>query len=276
MQWWALQQIKSRSPKTRLQAIQSLRELDNARAMDAVCGCLNDPDTEVAIAAAQAVEAARPDFYAKHINAEPGRTRNGMPRFSGGELEDADMGIIFAARLASQSELETPIRNALAGALGRASGDFGPMTVALLAEEGEAQVRHTMLMSLRRASPESAKAGLLLGFADADPYVRSAAAYASAEHPAIEELRAPLRAALGDDDAKMRAASARALGVLQDTGATDTILAMVGDADADTRLQALRALKRIDANLLAQVDLAALSQDADDRIAREASRLRAN
>ena len=74
----------------------------------------------------------------------------------------------------------------------------------------------------------------------------------------------------------MRAASARALGVLQDTGATDTILAMVGDADADTRLQALRALKRIDANLLAQVDLAALSQDADDRIAREASRLRAN
>ena len=44
--------------------------------------------------------------------------------------------------------------------------------------------------------------------------------------------------------------------------------ALVGDADAEPRLQALRALKRIDTDLLAQVDLTALSQASAERMDR--------
>lgn len=232
-------------------------------------------DIEGILAAAAEVEAARPDFYATNINAEPKPTRNGMPRFSGKELEDADMGVIYAMRLASQRDLDPSIRNALAGALGRTAGDFGPMTVALLGAEADPEIRRTLVMSLRRAGDDSAKAGILLGLSDSDAQVRADAAYAAASHADLVELRAPLRAALADASPVTRAASARALGVLKDNEATDTIVALVGDADAETRLQALRALKRIDTSLLAQVDLAALSQDGDERIAREATKLRA-
>jgi HEAT repeat protein len=170
-------------------------------------------------------------------------------------------------------ELSADERNALADALARTGGDFGQLTAALFPQEQDAKVRSTMAMTLRRASAESAQAGLLLALADADAQVRADAAHAAASHPELEALRAPLRNALNDGSSVTRASAARALGVLKDGESASTILTMVNDEDAETRLQALRALKRIDTSLLAQVNLAALQSDADPRVAKEAAKL---
>ena len=231
------------------------------------------PDSvEGILAAAAQVESARPDFYAELNGARIGKSPNGMARFTHLQLADADAGVVLAARMLNP-ELTVDERNALADALARTGGDFGALTAALFGQEQDAKVRSTMAMTLRRASSESARVGLVLAIADADAQVRADAAHAAASHPELEALRAPLRNALNDASSVTRAAAARALGVLQDGESAATILTMINDEDAETRLQALRALKRIDTGLLAQVNLTALEKDADPRIAKEAAKL---
>jgi hypothetical protein len=232
------------------------------------------PSTVDEIAAASsAVESKRPEFFTE-LDALPSQdTRNGMPRFISTKFQDPDAGVVIAGRLLSQADADSATRAALADALGRTSGDFGPLTVALLGAEADAAVRRSLTMSLRRATPEAALAGLTLALADADAEVRADAAYCAASHPEVSDLLVPLRKGLTDESPIMRAASARALGVLKDATAADAILGMTADADAEIRLQALRAIKRIDRKLLAQVDLAGLAGDEDPRIAREADKL---
>ena len=224
-------------------------------------------------AAADAVKNARPEFFAELDSQAAQHAPNGMPRFGGPKIQDPDAGVIFAARLLDEASADSATRSALADVLGRSAGDFGPMAVAILGVEQDAEVRRTLTMSLRRASDASALVGLTLALADQDARVRADAAYCAASHPGISALLEPLRAGLSDDSPVARAASARALGVLKDRASATSLVAMVADEDAEIRLQALRAIKRIDTSLLSEVDLGALREDGDMRIAREADKL---
>lgn len=260
------------APRAKLIELEPLPELKTELA--AAPTTTTSPSTiDEITAAADAIKSARPEFFAELDSQTAKKAPNGMPRFGGPEIQDPDAAVIFAARLLNEASADSATRSALADVLGRSAGDFGPMTVAILAAEQDAEIRRTLTMSLRRASDASAQAGLMLALADQDAQVRADAAYCAASHPEASALLEPLRAGLTDDSPVARAASARALGVLKDSASAATLITMVGDSDPEIRLQALRAIKRIDTSLLAQVDLGALSKDEDLRIAREADKL---
>jgi HEAT repeat protein len=88
------------------------------------------------------------------------------------------------------------------------------------------------------------------------------------------ELERTLLAALGDQDAMVRAGAARSVGVLAISAGFDAVAPLLGDASAEVRLHALGALRRLDssrAKSLAAVP--PLTGDADPRVARVAQTL---
>ncbi|MGH1342638.1 MAG: hypothetical protein ACRBN8_13850 [Nannocystales bacterium] len=206
---------------------------------------------------------------------QPRSTRAGTARFTGPLVRNPIAAAVFLDRLTAGDDVPSEVRAALVEALPRTTGPFGPAVAALLADEGDAQVRVAMVASLRTAEASSALAGLELGLADTDALVRITAARTAARRTDGVELEDALLAAAADAELEVKEEAMRSLGVLRIEAAKPLIAAELTAADADMRLVAVRALTRIDPSDAAS-RVGPLTTDADPRVAKAARKALGN
>jgi HEAT repeat protein len=234
------------------------------------------PQTEAASSATGAAPAERAPWT---LPAEPQRTRAGQLRFADEELHDnPEAATMILERLAIEPRAE--VRAALVEALPRTGGQWLAAIEERFTTEPAAAVRVAMAAIAPRAAGGTGGALLSLALGDREASVRTEAAHASASLGAAAALEAKLdgrlQALLADAESRPRAAAARSLGVLGIGQSFPSIRSLLRDADAEVRLQALRALERLAPDRAAGLaELAALERDADARVSRLASRLRA-
>lgn len=203
---------------------------------------------------------------------QPRETRAGHLRFMGPDFNSPDAMPLVLNRLAHGGESEE-VRAALADVVGRFSPGWGDALIELLSEEPASSVRAVLVYGLRQVEPEFASPGFALALLDSSPEVRAEAARLVARRADGLVVAPSLMERLGDEDPSVRAAAASSLGVLGSVDAVPAVLPLLEDGSADVRLQALRALGRIDASVLSAVALHALSVDDDRRISRAAAKL---
>lgn len=208
---------------------------------------------------------------------QPRRTRGGQLRFSQEQIHGNPLATqVFLARL--QTEPAPEMRAALAEALPRTGGDWVDGAIARLVGEPDATVRRVLVSIMPKAQSHVAGAAIAQALTDTAAEVRAEAALAAGSMPprlARETgLLDGLRARLQDADGHTRAGAARSLGVLGAIESFATIEPLLGDDDPTVRLQALRALGRLDADRAANLPaLQRLSTDPDPKVARAASRI---
>lgn len=225
------------------------------------------------VAAAPAVENATPgaeqdDARRAGLRAiEPVATRGGQPRFTDLRLRDPLAAEVFGERLGDESQAGD-LRLALAEALPRCGGPWADVSVARLAIEADAGVRAVLIAGLRRAEGEQALVGARAGLADAEAKVRRAAAELAGWVPEVGvTLAEELRAALRDPSAEVRGAATRAIGLTGNKASFEAVVGRLADREAQVRLEAVRALRRIDAKrAVALPAMATLRQDPDERV----------
>ncbi len=197
----------------------------------------------------------------------PVKARDGRLLFSDARLQTPQAAALLTQRLLSGSDSE-PIRRALIAALPKTQGRYAQTVLSLLPAEKSPLVRADLIDSLRLS-----KEGVLtlkslrLGMQDTSAIVRSRAAYTIAHRPDGKELSSVLLKGISDKDASVQAHSARALGYLGVTTAFDAVLPLLQSGSADVRLEALRALARMDKQRAATLTaLETLATDRDSRI----------
>ncbi|MFH1468185.1 MAG: HEAT repeat domain-containing protein [Pseudomonadota bacterium] len=214
-----------------------------------------------------------PELFARFQVEQPLPAANGMARFRGEDLADARLAPLFLERL-----LERPGAAeewALIEVLPRTGGDWAEAFVGLMAEEGDPQVRSVLAASMRWAPASAAAEGVRAALADGEGLVRGEAARAVGWRKDGAALAAELIPLLGDAEAYPRAMAARSLGYLKVTSAFEALRPLLGDPDADARLQALHAMERIDeAALKGLPEVSRLVADPDPKVARAARELR--
>jgi len=119
---------------------------------------------------------------------------------------------------------------------------------------------------------------MAFGLGDEDVSVRAEAALVAGSLPAAAlrdgAFEVLLRDRLEDEAAAVRAGAARSLGILGFVEMFDDIATLIADADSNVRLQAVRALGRLDrAAARALPALASLRDDPDAKVARAVARL---
>ena len=229
---------------------------------------------EVAPAPPAPSAAATPDVAPAPQAALPGTTRAGTRRFTGREVRDPGATQAFLDRF--RSEPDPAVRAALAEALPRTEGAWAGELAGLLAAESDPDVRAVLVAIAWRAPAEQAIPVLATGLADADARVRAEAARTAGRHRSGGQLIDALVARLSDPAATVRAAAAEAIGVRGGaSGFTrlSALTALTADADAEVRLQALRALERLAPGSEVAAPAARLRSDPDERVRRLADRL---
>jgi HEAT repeat protein len=217
---------------------------------------------------AQTIRRDNPELAQLVAELEPSPTRAGFARFTTPVIHDPAVASLLLVRLAEGGD-PPDVRAALVEALPRTGGDFADAVLDLLTEEQDAQVRVALVSSLRRAPASHAVPGLELALADRDPAIRALAAQTAAMHEQGHALADPLRAALSDEHGPTRAAAARAMGVFGITAAQGQLAGLVDDDVPEVRLEALRALTRVDpAGATRLPQLERLQRDGDPRVAR--------
>lgn len=207
-------------------------------------------------------------------NATPITTRNGLPRFVGEDVWNPVATPILLERAFDPSE-PLPLRVALVEAAVRSDGDWSEAVVGQLGVEREAELRRMLAEVLREAEPGPAAVGLARASRDPDAAVRAAAMRAIGGRADGAVLSDALLRGLRDSDAKVREEAARSTGWLSLDQGWDGLATLLGDADPDVRLNAVRALERLDAARLRGLpELTALRADIDPRVARAAASIR--
>ncbi len=232
-----------------------------------------DPDWTIRVDAA--LEQSRrvdPDLTERRLDLAPRATRAGFLRFPIEYMNVPDAAPVLLHRL--RAEESAAVRGALADSFSRLSAPWGDAVLELIAAEPEASVRAILVHSLRVLSPTQAGDALQLGLSDSDPLVRAEVARLVARRADGADLASSLTPALLDEDPTVRAASAHSLGALR-IQASSELVPLLDDASGEVRLQALRALDRIDP--VATKGLARpLATDVDSRVARKAARILAD
>lgn len=206
---------------------------------------------------------------------QPQKTRAGWVRFTDPAINNPEAAAILLERLIAGGD--TPeVRAALAEAIGRTRGEYATEVSELLASEADARVREMLVGTLGRQAPTpAALVGLATGLHDSAALVRAAAARTIATRSDGVELGDELIGLLADVEPSVRSDAARTLGILQSAEAKQPLVELLGDANAEVRLDALRAVHRIDPQFaLALPVLAQLEQDTDARVQRLATKIR--
>lgn len=201
----------------------------------------------------------------------PGMTRNGMPRFAGENWRGPDAAPLLIERFIQGND-ETETRAALIAALQYTKGDWSEAVVSLFEVETEERVREVMADVLRYADSEAAWVGLGLAAQDESATVRSAAMRSIGSRSDGALGAQILVQAMADGHANVRAMAARSSGWLEITPNWNALRPLISDEDAEVRLHALRAMKRIDGVRTAQLsELSSLQNDANDKVRRLAT-----
>ena len=227
-----------------------------------------------AVQEVERVRSEHPELHATIASLEPRQTRAGFLRFTTSVIHDPAVAPVFLARLAEGGE-PPAVRAAIVEALPRTGGEYAHAVLDLLSEESDPEVRAALVASLRRAPASAAVAGLERALHDDDPAIRTIAAETAAMHTEGHALADALRSTLADDHGPARAAAARALGVFGIVDGSSELAALVEDDVAEVRLEALRALTRVDPTAASRLGtLEVLQRDADPRVARLARTIR--
>jgi HEAT repeat protein len=135
-----------------------------------------------------------------------------------------------------------------------------------IAQEADPVVRQVLIEGLRHATGPNALSALKTLLQHPDATSRAAAASTIGWRSDGAALNASLRTALADQDASVRHLAARSLGYLGDVHAFEALEALLDDSDPMTRAAALQALRRVDADRAATLDLSDLRSDTDARV----------
>ncbi len=197
----------------------------------------------------------------------PVRGRAGQLRLTTMLLGDPAATAALLDRLDRKAD-PADVRAALAEALPRTSGAFADALLDLLSAETDPAVRAMLVSAARQIEIDSAVTVLAAGLADSDAGVRTEAAHTAGFAPeAGARLVAPLTGLLEDAHPATRSASARALGLVHAEAAVSQLAQRLSDPSADVRLEALRALQRIDRGWLkTSTALRGLAGDSDSRV----------
>lgn len=225
---------------------------------------------------AQVVSLWRTDReLARQMEALPPRsTRGGLLVFADPAMDRPGATTLLADRLAHGGE-STEVRVALAQAVARDPGSDLGVVMGLFSAEPEGQVRAALISGLRRHPDQAAAvAGLRQGMADPSAAVRAEAAGSAGYREGGEALGPDLIRLLTDPEAEVRGLAARSLGWLHVDAAFEPLLGLLDDPSGEVRLQALRALERVDAaRARTSAEVRGLAGDSDARVARAAQEL---
>jgi len=196
-------------------------------------------------------------------------TRAGFTRLRGELVRHPVSASVFLSRYLEERDGEA--RAALVEALPRTGGVYADALVELIDSEPDDATRAAMIDALGGGESAAALHGIAKGLADQALSVRLEAAVVAGRSKRGAELGSQLTSLLADPAPAVRAAAARALGVHAVASASTALSERLADDDANVRLQALRALSRIDADALASNPaLASLARDRDERVRRVA------
>ncbi|PRQ05587.1 HEAT repeat domain-containing protein [Enhygromyxa salina] len=206
---------------------------------------------------------------------QPQKTRAGWLRITDPVINTPEAAPILIERLRSGDDAPE-VRAALAEAIGRTRGQYAAPVSELLTTESDARVREMLVGTLGRQAPSAdAHLGLEAALHDAEPAVRAAAARTLADRKDGAQLADSLVALLQDRDTKVCADTARTLGVLRVDAAKHELVDLLANANPEVRLQALRAIDRIDPGFAGSLaPLATLAEDSDQRVKRLATTIR--
>ncbi len=218
------------------------------------------------------LQATAPQLLAELTQLAPTKTRAGFVRFTSDAIHDPRAASVLLERLARGGESDG-VRAALVEALPRTGGRYADAVVELFAVERSAHVRTTFVHAARRAPAADAVALLTRALGDSDAEVQAEAARSAAAHPEGARLATQLRTALASSSPIVRAESARSLGILKIAAAKGDLAARISDGSADVRLEALRAIDRIEPGAARALPLAKLATDEDPRVVALATRL---
>lgn len=181
---------------------------------------------------------------------------------------------VLAWRVLYQPQSSAPLTSSLAAMYANRAVEESPeFLLELLLAHPDPPVRHAMVMSLAKAPVAVAQKGFVFAFADPDPLVRQAAVVASSRHSSAQLYVAQWITLLVDADPGVRAKSARSLG-WYGKGYIQ-LRPLLADNSAEVRLQALRAMEKIDADATGALpEIHQLAQDSDSRVIAVVERLR--
>lgn len=201
-----------------------------------------------------------------------------VPTRSGG-LRVIDLGsewgpVLLADRLASGQDAPE-VRLAVAAGIATRIHQWPEIAAGLVDAEADPAVLGVLLAGLQRVPPDLALPRLQTALSHSDSAVRVEAAVVLGRHADGAAAADALVVALGDDAAMVRGRAARALGRHAVGTAFEPLRGALADDDAAVRLQALRALEKVDAARTAALpELGELAVDSDHRVARVATELR--
>jgi HEAT repeat protein len=296
MIWWAVQQLKSRSRETRLQAVEKLSQEDHPKAWEALIKALEDTDDAVRKAVAQALGNFKDDRTVTALVAalnDPHSTvreaaaqalrlvgsREAIPA-----LADALSDPVGAVRWQAAKALEVmhweSNHNLTRAYHAVALGDIEKATMygadaveplMLVIHDGAYYQRQAAIEALSQIADNRIFDVLLVALKDHEEPVRTAAVEALRR---ISDQRAvaPLILALKDPHKHVRSLAAEALGQLGDTQAVEPLTKTLADADWEVREAAVFALGRFRDPRSADA-LIALLADPDREVREAAARV---
>lgn len=197
------------------------------------------------------------------------RTRNGSARLADAPMRP-EAAPLYADRALHGARADAPAY-AFAAVVVTRDAQWAEPLVA----HPDPAIRRAALGALHR-HPEPWAQTLLAGaFLDIDIGVREVAVSTLGRHPRAQERLDDFRSAVLDPSPTVRSMAVRALGVWGGEAERAVVFARITDRDAAVRLQALRALGRLDPS--AATDAARrLASDPDQRVQRAARQMLAN
>lgn len=213
-------------------------------------------------------------LYMKVRTAIPDDDDPNDPAFIALLTRDRRSAAVILARLLSRSE-PVEARIALAEQLPFTRGDWDEGASVLIRLDPDAAVRKALVGTMRFAKAPHASAGLANGLRDEEAEVRAAAARIAGFQPDAATIEgAMVECLLGDSEWEARAAIARSFGALGLRSAFSALIGALGDRDPRVRIEALRALERIDPTAAAATpEVREQARSRDSRVAEAARRI---
>lgn len=207
----------------------------------------------------------------------PRATRAGWLRYNDPLMLEAEAATWALLEL-QRDDVTPEQRRALADALVRNLRNapqigLEPAWMQQIGQEQDPVVRQVLIEGLRHATDPSALSALKALLQHPDATSRAAAASTIGWRSDGAALSASLRTALADQDASVRHMAVRSLGYLGDVHAFEALEALLTDADPMVRAATLQALRRVDAERAARLDLTALRADSNAQVRAAATAL---
>jgi HEAT repeat protein/beta-lactamase regulating signal transducer with metallopeptidase domain len=290
--------LKDESAAVRLAAVESLGNLNDPRAVDALVQAVRtDTDARVREAAAEALGQINSARAVPGLTAALGSEKVAAVRvkivWALGEMHDQRS---LDALIAATKDSEVAVRREAAQALGQIESQAsGPALIALLrdsdaetrkeaasalgeikpadavpalsaiAKDPNAEVRKEVNQALGQIQDKRALPALAAATTDAEVEVRREAVEAIGELDDLKTAPPALIAALKDEDRDVRKEAAEAIGNIEDEAAVPALIPLTRDSSSEVKHAAVEALSNIGGARAIEV-MAALLKDDDPEI----------